>query len=198
MQAPAHVRSLRIDRSEARRDPYLQPQTSLRNKLGRVAWGVVCTLLFRWTPRPLHGWRAFLLRCFGAQLGPDCHIYPGARIWAPWNLVCADQVAIADEAVVYNAATVTLGSHAIVSQQAYLCSATHDMDDPAFPMIVKPISHRRLCMGVRACVCAARRDDGRRGRARARIGGDERHRALAGFCGQSGTTHPATKANNEG
>lgn len=90
-----------------------------------------------------------LLRLFGAQLGRECHIYAGARIWAPWNLVCGDGVAIADGAEIYNPAVITLGDHAIVSQQAYLCGATHDLGDPEFPMISAPIR-----IGERAWICA--------------------------------------------
>ena len=94
-----------------------------------------------------------MLRCFGAKLGRNCHIYPGCRIWAPWNLRCEDGAAIADGAVIYNAAVVHLGVHAIVSQQAYLCTATHDIDDPAFPMISSPISIGRYAwVCARACV----------------------------------------------
>ena len=146
MHAPAHVRGLTLASAPAR---FSRAQLSLSNRLARVAWGVVCLLLFRPSPRPMHAWRAFLLRCFGAQLGPKCHIYPGARIWAPWNLVCAEGAAIADDAVIYNAARVSMGAYAIISQQAYLCTATHDFEDPAFPMIVAPIS-----LGMRAWVCA--------------------------------------------
>jgi putative colanic acid biosynthesis acetyltransferase WcaF len=110
---------------------------------------VVYALLFRPTLRPMHAWRAFLLRCFGAKLGPNCHIYRKVVIWAPWNLICADAVAIGDEAVIYNAAPLRLGSHAIVSQQAYVCTATHDYDDPGFPMTIAPIT-----IGNYAWVCA--------------------------------------------
>jgi len=131
------------------KNPYLRPQTTLRNRGGRVLWGIVYALLFRPSPRPLHAWRAWLLRCFGAQIGSHCHIYPKCQIWAPWNLRCEEGAAIADEAVVYNAATIHLGAHAIVSQQAYLCAATHDIDDPAFPMITAPIR-----IGRYAWVCA--------------------------------------------
>src|SRR5207247_2836039 len=35
------------------------------NRLARVLWGAVWTLLFRPSPRLLYGWRHFLLRCFG-------------------------------------------------------------------------------------------------------------------------------------
>ncbi len=135
-------------------DPYLRASTPHGNRLGRLLWSVGYHTLFRFTPRPLHAWRAFVLRLFGARLGRNCHVYPGARIWAPWNLECDDVVGIADGAVIYNAATIRLGSHSVISQEAYLCSATHDIDDPAFPMTSSPITvgrHAWIC--ARATVC---------------------------------------------
>ncbi len=135
-------------------DPYLAPSTSVGNRLARLAWALGCVALFRFSPRPLHGWRASVLRLFGASLGPNCHVYPGARIWAPWNLECEDAVGIADGAVIYNPARVRLASHCIVSQDAYLCGATHDPDDPGFPMISKPITIGRYAwICARAVVC---------------------------------------------
>jgi len=131
------------------RDPYLVPAFPISNRVARAVWGIIYSLLFRLSPRPFHRWRAFLLWCFGAKLGKNCHIYPSARIWAPWNLVCDDQATIGDDAIVYNAALVRLGSHAIVSQQAYLCGATHDYEDPRFPLLASPIS-----IGPYAWICA--------------------------------------------
>jgi len=130
-------------------DPFLRQQTTLSNRLARALWSAAYVLLFRTSPRPLHAWRSFLLRCFGARLGPHCHVYPHARIWAPWNLVCADVVAIADDAIIYNPARIDIGSHATVSQQAYLCGATHDVHDPSFPLVSRSIS-----IGARAWICA--------------------------------------------
>lgn len=141
--------------SSARLDPYLAASTSLGSRVGRGLWGLVHLLLFRPSPRPAHAWRAMLLRLFGARLGPHCHVYPAARIWAPWNLVCEDAVCIADEAVVYNPATVLLRSHCVISQQAYLCGAGHDIDNPAFPMVSRPIEIGRYAwVAARATVCA--------------------------------------------
>jgi putative colanic acid biosynthesis acetyltransferase WcaF len=131
------------------RDPYLAPAFSLQNRLLRFAWGVVYALLFRPSPRPLHAWRSFLLRAFGATMGKACHIYPAAKIWAPWNLICGYQTTIADGATVYNPKAVTLGTHAIISQDAYLCGATHDYEDPNFPLISYEIS-----IGAFAWICA--------------------------------------------
>lgn len=125
------------------------PSFSLGNRAARVLWGVACALFFRWTPRPFHAWRAFVLRCFGARLGRGCHIYPKAAIWAPWNLECADQVGIADGAIIYNQAPVTLGRRAVVSQGANLCTGTHNYNSPAFELIARPIR-----VGDHAWICA--------------------------------------------
>ncbi len=130
-------------------DAYNRPAFSASNRARRALWNLVWLLLFRPTPRPLHAWRAALLRLFGAQLGPHCHFYPSARVWAPWNLICADHVAAGPGSEIYNPATITLGSHAILSQNAYLCGATHDYDDPAFPLIAY-----RMTLGPYAWVCA--------------------------------------------
>lgn len=125
-------------------DPYLRPNTALKVRLARAAWGIACVALFRFSPRPMHAWRALVLRLFGATIGPNARIYGKADIWAPWNLHCEDCVAIADGAVVYNPARVSIGSHAVVSQDAFLCAATHDYDDPAFPQVARPIELGRF------------------------------------------------------
>jgi putative colanic acid biosynthesis acetyltransferase WcaF len=130
-------------------DPFLRPAFSLRNRCARLAWNIVQSTVFRLSPRPLHQWRVWLLRCFGAQMGRHCHVYPRARIWAPWNIVCEEAACIGDEAIIYNPDRVVLRSHAIVSQQAYLCGATHDYRDPTFPMTWAPI-----VIGRYAWVCA--------------------------------------------
>ena len=130
-------------------DPFLRPSFPLAHRARRQLWNIVALLLFRPSPRPAHAWRAFLLRLFGAQLGKDCHIYPRAEIWAPWNLRCDDTVGVADGAVIYNPSLISIGSHAVISQQADLCGAGHDYSDPAFPMVSAPID-----IGPRAWICA--------------------------------------------
>src|SRR5580693_8180386 len=130
-------------------DPYLRPQFSLSNRMKRVAWNVFWALLYRPSPRSLHAWRTMLLRGFGAKMGKNCHFYPSSRVWAPWNLVCADQVTAGDGAEIYNPAPLRLGSHAILSQGAFVCGATHDYDDPRFPLLAYAMN-----VGAYAWVCA--------------------------------------------
>jgi putative colanic acid biosynthesis acetyltransferase WcaF len=135
--------------AETAADPYLRPAFSLRDRLRRLNWNLCWAIFYRTSPRPLHSWRAFLLRLFGAKMGPNCHFYPRSKVWAPWNLICADQVTAGDGVEIYNPAPVTLGSHAILSQEAYVCGATHDYDDPAFPLIAYAMN-----IGAYAWVCA--------------------------------------------
>jgi putative colanic acid biosynthesis acetyltransferase WcaF len=135
--------------AETAADPYLRPAFSLRNRMLRFVWNICWVTFYRMSPRPLHFWRSFLLQIFGARIGPDCHFYPGSKVWAPWNLTCANQVTAGDGAEIYNPGPVKLGSHAILSQHAYICTATHDYDDPAFPLIAYAMT-----VGAYAWVCA--------------------------------------------
>ena len=130
-------------------DPYLRPAFPLSDRIRRAIWNLCWLLLYRPSPRPLHFWRSGLLRMFGAKLGPHCHFYPASRIWAPWNLCCADQVTAGDGAEIYNPSTIAFGSHAILSQGAYICGATHDYANPAFPLIAFQMS-----IGPYAWICA--------------------------------------------
>lgn len=114
-------------------------QLGWRNQFGRALWAVVWMTLFRTSPRPLHGWRRLLLRCFGARVGRGAHPYPTAWVWAPWNLEMGDHSCLADGVDCYSVALVRLGSSALVSQRAFLCAATHDYTDPSFPLIPGPI-----------------------------------------------------------
>jgi putative colanic acid biosynthesis acetyltransferase WcaF len=112
---------------------------SLGNRLRRFAWIVCWALLCRWTPRPLHGWRVLILRLFGGRIGKQNSIYPNCKIWAPWLLRTGDLVTIGPNVEVYNPGGVSLGHHVILSQDSYLCGATHDYDVPEFTYIKKPI-----------------------------------------------------------
>jgi len=116
-------------------DAYTRPAFSFRNRAKRLVWNLTWLLLYRISPRPFHGWRAMLLRLFGAKLGSDCHFYPASKVWAPWNLICADHVAAGDGVEIYNPSPMQFDSHVILSQDCYICGATHDYNHPDFPLL---------------------------------------------------------------
>ena len=120
-------------------DTYKEASFSLTNRLMRLIWGVVYTLFFRYSPRPFHSYRAFILRCFGARVGKGVHVYPRVRIWAPWTLDLGDECGIANGVELYSQGRITIGYRAILSQGTYLCTGTHDYTTAGHPLYTKPI-----------------------------------------------------------
>ena len=130
-------------------DPYRGPSFTLGNRARRLAWNAVYAILFRPSPRVFHAWRAWLLRQFGAEVGVDCHVYPGVKIWAPWNLMLGNYVGIADGVILYSMERIEVGDYCVISQGAHLCGGTHDYNSPNFQLVAKPI-----LIKANAWVCA--------------------------------------------
>jgi putative colanic acid biosynthesis acetyltransferase WcaF len=149
MAKQAHYNAADHISADTAADPYLRPAFQTSDRARRLVWNICHALFYRTSPRPMHGWRSMLLRLFGATMGANCHFYPGSRVWAPWNLICADQVTAADGSEIYNPAPMRFGSHFILSQEGYLCGATHNYDDPAFPLMAYAMD-----FGEYAWVCA--------------------------------------------
>jgi putative colanic acid biosynthesis acetyltransferase WcaF len=120
-------------------DTYTGASFSLKNRLMRIIWGFAYILFFRYSPRPLHAWRSFLLRLFGAKIGKGVHIYPGVKIWAPWNLEAHDEAGVADGTDLYCQGKITLGVRSIVSQRSFICAGTHDYTKKGHPLVTAPI-----------------------------------------------------------
>lgn len=130
-------------------DPTHQPSFSLANRIKRQLWNIVYLCLFRFSPRPFHQWRAFILKLFGAHLGYDCHVYPGVKIWAPWNLYLGNSIGIADGVNLYSMDKIHIGDYAVISQGVYLCCGSHDYNSKNFQLFTKPIKVEK-----RAWLCA--------------------------------------------
>ncbi|MCC7435607.1 MAG: hypothetical protein IT363_13050 [Methanoregulaceae archaeon] len=130
-------------------DTFTQPSFSLGNRLRRLLWGVIWTLLFRRSPTPCFEWRNLLLRLFGAKIGRGVHIYSDAQIWAPWNLTMDEESALGRGVICYSMGPITLGKRVVVSQRAHLCAGTHDYEDPGMQLLTKPIQ-----IGDRVWICA--------------------------------------------
>ena len=122
---------------------------SFRNKAARACWNLAWLLLYRPSPWFCFAWRRWLLRRFGAVVERGARPYPRCRIWAPWNLTMEKHSCLANDVDCYCVAPIKLGVHATVSQYAFLCAASHDIEDADFRLIAKPIE-----IGEDAWVCA--------------------------------------------
>lgn len=121
------------------------PSFSLANRLLRAIWQSCWILLARWTPPPLHPWRALVLKAFGANLGANCRVHASVKIWLPSNLTLGDNVLIGPGATIYNQGDISVDNDTVISQGAHLCASSHDVDDPNFQLILCPITIGKRC-----------------------------------------------------
>jgi len=116
--------------------PYARHEVLLRG-----LWALVQATLFRWSPRPCHGFRARLLRVFGAEIPAPSQVvvFPSARITFPWKLTLAPRTMVGRDVQLYNLARITLQRGANVSQGCHLCAGTHDHLRWSMPLVTQPI-----------------------------------------------------------
>ena len=116
-----------------------------REKLARVLWSITHALIFRTSFHNLYGFRANLLRCFGAKIGKNVRIRPTVRIDIPWNLTIADDVSLGDFVVLYALGPITIGKRTFISQYSHLCAGTHDYTRRDYPLLRLPITIGEDC-----------------------------------------------------
>ena len=103
-------------------------------------WWVVQSTLFAMSPQFMFGWRRWLLKQFGAQIGMDVLIRPSVRVTYPWKVKIGDRVWIGDNAELYSLGEIEIGDDVVISQKSYLCAATHDFSKSSFDMVDKKIT----------------------------------------------------------
>ena len=102
-------------------------------------WWIVQATLFAWSPQVFYGWRAFLLRLFGARVGKGIKIRPTARVTLPWKVTLGDYCLIGDDVILYSLDNIEIGDHTVISQRSYICTGTHDLDRVSFDLITQPV-----------------------------------------------------------
>ena len=118
---------------------------SFGNRLLRVVWMLTWLVLARFTPPPLHGWRRLVLRAFGAQIGRGARVHGSVSVWLPANLSLGENALIGPGVRLYNQGRVSIGARSVVSQRAHICASTHDLRDPLFQLMLRPVSIGAQC-----------------------------------------------------
>ncbi|OOC59302.1 colanic acid biosynthesis acetyltransferase WcaF [Paenibacillus ihbetae] len=104
-----------------------------------LLWWLIQGSLFRFSLHPMYRWRNFLLRLFGAHIGKGVRIRSTAKFTYPWKVAIGDYSWVGDDVEFYSLDHIDVGQHCVVSQHCYLCTGTHDIQDPRFGLITKPI-----------------------------------------------------------
>lgn len=119
-----------------------------------LLWQTVQQTLFAWSPQPAYGWRRWLLRLFGAEIGKGVLVRPTARITYPWKVKLGSYCWIGDHAEIYSLGSISVGENAVISQRTYICAATHDYEDITFPLVAKPVVIEREAWIATDCYIA--------------------------------------------
>ncbi|WP_108663900.1 WcaF family extracellular polysaccharide biosynthesis acetyltransferase [Acuticoccus kandeliae] len=117
-----------------------------------LAWIVVSTLSVA-GPVPGSGWRAALLRAFGAEIAAGVVLKPRVRVKFPWRLAVGRNSWIGEGVWIDNLAEVRVGRDACISQDTYLGTGNHDWTSPGFDLVTVRITIEDQCwVGARATV----------------------------------------------
>lgn len=112
-----------------------------RGKSGLVVllWWFIQGTLFRFSLHNMYNWRNFLLKMFGAKIGKRVKVRPSAKFTYPWKVKIGENSWIGDNVQLYSLDEIHIGSNCVISQESYLCTGSHDLKDPHFGLITKPI-----------------------------------------------------------
>lgn len=102
-------------------------------------WWLIEGIIFPLTPHNFNGVRCSLLRLFGAKIGKGVVIRSSVRVLYPWKVEIGDHSWIGDQVFLYSLDNIKIGSHTIISQKSYLCTGSHDINNPNFRLITAPI-----------------------------------------------------------
>ena len=80
-----------------------------------------------------------MLRLFGAKVGKGVRIQGGVKIWQPWKLIIGENSWIDGDVSLYSVDAITIGDNAVISNGAFICTASHDISSKTFELITKPI-----------------------------------------------------------
>lgn len=117
-----------------------------------LIWLIVSALLVA-GPIPGSGWRATILRIFGAKIAKGVVFKPRVLVKFPWRLDIGANSWIGEGVWIDNLAEVRIGRNVCISQHAYLCTGNHDWTSPVFALLTAGITIEDQCwVGARTTI----------------------------------------------
>ncbi len=113
-------------------------------------WWLVQSTLFAWSPQFMFGWRAWLLRRFGAKIGKGVKLRPGVRVTYPWKLTIGDHCWFGDGTLLYSLAEIDIGDNVAMADNISIVTGSHEFRKPTFDIYALPLkieSESWFCSG---------------------------------------------------
>jgi putative colanic acid biosynthesis acetyltransferase WcaF len=102
----------------------------------RLLWYYVNIFFVKSSLFPFNGFKAFLLRSFGARIGNNVTIKPGVNIKYPWNLTIGDNTWLGENVWIDCLVPVTIGHNVCISQGAVILTGSHNYKRTSFDLMV--------------------------------------------------------------
>ena len=116
------------------------PPMDRKERIKRIIWCAVRAIAVKWLPPVFcFGWVRTIYRAFGAKVEKTAKIYPSADVFMPWNLEIGGWSTIGGRVHILNAAPFIVGHDCNVSERAYICCASHNIQSNAHEQVHKPI-----------------------------------------------------------
>jgi putative colanic acid biosynthesis acetyltransferase WcaF len=112
----------------------------MKERVRRILWEYCWLLFCVWTPKPANPWRLFWLRAFDAKIYGTPFVHQRARIAIPWHLTLHDRACLGDRANAYSLGEIEIGPRAVIAQEAYLSTGSHDFSQATTPLAVAKIT----------------------------------------------------------
>jgi putative colanic acid biosynthesis acetyltransferase WcaF len=110
-----------------------------KNGVYVLVWWFIQSTIFRFSLHNMYSFRNMILRIFGAKIGRGVKIRASANFTYPWKVEVGHNTWIGDNVKLYSLDKIIIGSNCVVSQESYLCTGSHNITDPYFGLVTKPI-----------------------------------------------------------
>lgn len=115
---------------------------TLKQNIARTVWMTGGKVAWFFLPK----FRPSLIRLFGGDVGKNCTFGGSVEVTIPWNVAIGDHVRVRHGAIIYSLGEITIGDNCVLDARSHLCAGTHDMSDPAFPLVKLPITIGHNCL----------------------------------------------------
>ncbi len=113
------------------------------SKVKEALWIIVRPFVFKWLPGRWYGFKAAVLRAFGASIGKNVAIKPGFLVTMPWRLTVGDNCWLGEDCYIQSLAPIVMEDHVALAQQVFLATGNHNFRSSSFELRVDSIHIER-------------------------------------------------------
>ncbi len=111
----------------------------------RIMWITVWKILWH----KLYWLRPAILNLLGGDVPLKCQFFGSTWIERPHDFKIGEYSSVGPRVHLYNLGSLEIGSHTVISQDAYICGGSHDYNDDKMPLL-----RRDVKIGSKVWICA--------------------------------------------